>query len=202
MSKDDFERLRYVDNLSHRNKLARLLWEVVWLLFFRPTPRWTLHAWRRCLLRCFGAKVGRGSLVAPDCFVWAPWHLEIGDYSVLSSGVDCYCVNKIRIGSKVAVSQRSFLCTASHDTRSLKRPLITKPIDIGNHVWIAAEAMVLPGVTIAEGAVIGARSVVSSDMPAWMICVGNPCRAVKRRGLDAGEMPDVPSQTLPGSRTS
>lgn len=178
-----FGRFRYVDTIPRREKALRQIWVLVYALAFRPTPRGMMHGWRRFLLRLFGAKIGQGSLVAPSCFVWAPWNLEMGELSVLGDGVDCYTMARIRIGSKVAVSQRSFLCAGSHDVSSLRRPLTTEPIVIGDHVWIAAESMVLPGVAIGEGAVIGARSFVNRDMPAWTICAGHPCRPLRPRRL-------------------
>ncbi|MDQ0514679.1 putative colanic acid biosynthesis acetyltransferase [Kaistia geumhonensis] len=107
----------------------------------------------------------------------------MGEYSALGDNVDCYSMDRISIGSKVAVSQRAFLCTGSHDTRSLRRPLTTAPIRLGDHVWVAAEAMVMPGVEIGEGTVVGARSVVTTTLPAWMICAGQPCRVLKPREI-------------------
>ncbi|MDD8021601.1 MAG: acetyltransferase [Paracoccaceae bacterium] len=179
-----FQQFKYVDSISNKQKILRQIWSLVYLVAFRPTPRGLMHGWRRFLLRAFGAKIGAGSKISPSCFVWAPWNLEMGELSVLGDHVDCYTMNKIRIGSKVAVSQRSFLCTGTHDVTSLRRPLQTYPITISDHVWIAAEAMVMPGCSIGTGAVIGARSVVRSDMPAWKICVGDPCRPVRDRLLD------------------
>lgn len=179
----DFRSLRYRNDFTATAKLRRFAWEVVWLLAFRPTPRWALHGWRRQLLRWFGAEVGAGCRIAPSCRVWAPWNLVMGEFSALGDGVDCYSMGRITIGSKVAVSQRSFLCAGSHDVRSLSRPLTTHPIVIQDHVWIAAESFVHPNVVIREGAVIGARSVVLKDMPAWSICAGNPCRRIKARDL-------------------
>jgi putative colanic acid biosynthesis acetyltransferase WcaF len=182
-SMNDFRSLRYRSDFTRSAKLRRLAWEVVWWLAFRPTPRWALHGWRRALLRAFGAQVGEGCRIAPSCRVWAPWNLSMGAFSALGDGVDCYSMGRITIGSKVAVSQRSFLCAGSHDTASLARPLVTGPIVIEDHAWIAAECMVHPHVVIGEGAVIGARSVVLKDMPAWSICAGHPCRRIKDRVL-------------------
>lgn len=179
----EFANLRYVDTMPRSLKVKRGLWVLVWLLFFRPTPRGIFNGWRLFLLRLFGARIGRGSKVAASCFVWAPWNLEMGEFSVLGDGVDCYTMDKIRIGSKVAVSQRCFLCSGSHDITSLRRPLITRPITIGDHCWIAAESMVMPGVNIAEGSVIGARSLVTKDMPAWSVCAGHPCVVLRPRTL-------------------
>lgn len=177
----DFRSLRYRSDFSTAAKLRRFAWEVVWLLAFRPTPRWALHGWRRQLLRWFGAEIGGGCRIAPTCRVWAPWNLAMGEFSALGDGVDCYSMGRITLGSKVAVSQRTFLCAGSHDIRSLSRPLVTGPIVIEDHVWLAAECFVHPGVVIREGAVIGARSVVLKEMPAWSLCAGNPCRRIKDR---------------------
>lgn len=180
---NQFSKYKYVDTLPAANKLKRLVWEVVWLVAFRPTPRWALHGWRCGLLKAFGATIGPGCRIAPSCRIWAPWNLEMGSYSVLGEGVDCYTMDRIRIGSKVAVSQRSFLCTGSHAVDSLLRPLTTAPIMIHDHAWVAAECFVHPGTTIGEGAVVGARSVVTRDLPSWSICVGSPCAPVKSRVL-------------------
>lgn len=179
----EFSMLRYQNKFPLTHKLKRFLWELVWHLAFRPTPRWALHGWRRMLLRLFGAKIGNGSRIAPSCKVWAPWNLVIGELSALGDEVDCYAMDKITIGSKVAVSQRSFLCAGSHDINSLTRPLITGPIVIENHTWIAAECFIHPNVTIHEGAVVGARSVVVRDLPAWSVCAGNPCKKLKNRDV-------------------
>lgn len=179
----DFTQYRYVDTISRKNKLMRLVWGIVWLLLFRPSPRWALHGWRRFLLRQFGAKIGEGSRIAPTCRVWAPWNLEMGNLSVLADHVDCYTMDKIRIGSKVAVSQRTFLCSGSHRTDSLIRELITAPITIDDHAWIAAECFIHPGTHIGEGCVVGARSVVTKDLRAWTICAGIPCKTIKERKI-------------------
>ncbi len=107
----------------------------------------------------------------------------MGDYSVLAENVDCYNVDIIKIGSKVAISRRAFLCTASHDITSLLRPLTHAPIEIGDHAWVAAEAMVHPGVRIGEGSVISARAVLRDNTKPWAIWAGNPARQVGWRTL-------------------
>ncbi|WP_404308820.1 putative colanic acid biosynthesis acetyltransferase [Neorhodopirellula lusitana] len=108
----------------------------------------------------------------------------MGDFSVLGDEVDCYTMNDITIGSKVAVSQRAFLCTGSHDVSSLLRPLITAPISIENHAWVAAQAFVGPGVTIGEGAVVGACAGVFKDVAPWHIVGGNPAAFLKTRKIN------------------
>lgn len=175
---------RYVEHMSRRNRAARLLWGLTCALFFRPTPRWMLHGWRRGVLRVFGARIGEGCRIDPRARIWAPWNLQMGDYVAIAEGVDLYAVDRISIGSKVAISQRAFLCTASHDIASLRRPLTHAPIDIGDHAWIAAEVMLLPGVVVEEGAVIAARAVLRHKALAWTIWAGNPAREVGQRKIE------------------
>jgi putative colanic acid biosynthesis acetyltransferase WcaF len=168
--------------LSIGNRVVRSLWHVVWLLLFRPTPR-LFHPWRCLLLRLFGAKLGKAVHPYPSARIWAPWNLEMGDYACLSEDVDCYCVDKIRIGPNSTVSQYSFLCSASHDYTVEAMPLVIAPITIGERVWIAADVFVAPGVTIGDGAMVAARSSVFSDVPQWVIAKGNPAVAVKPRSF-------------------
>ena len=175
-------------HLSLANKLARTVWQVVWLLLYRPTPR-LFHPWRCLLLRLFGAKLGRSVHPYPSARIWAPWNLEMGGHACLSEGVDCYCVAPIRIGAHTTVSQYSFLCTASHDYTRADMPLVTAPITIGERVWITADVFVGPGVTIGDGAVVTARSSVFADIPPWVAARGNPAVPVKARVLQ-GEQPE------------
>lgn len=185
--KEDYSKWRYQSALTLKSKLARLVWVCVCLLLFRPTPVWACHKWRVFLLKSFGAKIGKGCKIAPSVRVWAPWNLTMGDFSCLADHVDCYTVDAIVIGSKVTVSQRSFLCTASHDIRSLTRPLIHSPICIDHHAWVCAEAFVGPGVTIGEGSVVAGRSVVMRDVDAWKVVGGNPAKVLKERVLEESE---------------
>ena len=173
----------YKNRHSLRSKVARAVWNVVWLLLFRPTPRGVLYGWRRFLLRFFGAKIGRGVNVLPSCRIWQPWNLSMGDFSCLSEGVECYSVAKITVGAQVVVSQGAFLCTASHDIASPLMELIYKPISINNQAWVAARAFIGPGVTIGEGAVVGACAVVTKDVEPWTVVAGNPARVIKKREI-------------------
>lgn len=167
---------------SVANRLARACWSVVWVALFRPSPK-PFHLWRRFLLRAFGARLGKGTHIHASCRVWAPWNLVMGDHSCLSHFVDCYCVAKISIGAHSTVSQYSFLCTASHDIERANLPLITAPINIGSGVWVTADVFVAPGVTIGDGAVVGARSSVYSDVAPWTVVAGNPAKFIKKRVL-------------------
>ncbi len=105
------------------------------------------------------------------------------DHSCIGAFVDCYCVDVIRIGRLATVSQYAFLCTASHDYRDIRLPLVTKPIVIGAHAWIAADVFVGPGVNVGEGAVVGARSSVFKDVEPWCVVAGNPISLIRKREI-------------------
>lgn len=68
------------------NKLKRLIWEIVWAVMFRPTPRWCLNGWRCFLLRAFGAKIAAGVRIQGGAEVWQPWKLTIGENSWIDAG--------------------------------------------------------------------------------------------------------------------
>lgn len=172
----------YSSGFTIANKLSRLVWNVVWLIFFRPTPV-IMFGWRRFLLRLFGAKLGRGAKIYPSVRIWAPWNLEMDEYSCISFGVDCYSVDKIKIGQHATVSQYTHLCTATHDPYDSHMKPVQKPIVIGDNAWICAGVYVGPGVVVGEGAIAGARAVVIKDVEPWTIVGGNPAKFIKKRVL-------------------
>lgn len=167
-------------HISVRNRMARILWRVVWSCLFRPSPRY-LFGWRRFLLRCFGAKLGNRTYIYPTVQVWGPWNLEMGDDSCLSHFVDCYSVDKIVIGNNATVSQNSVLCTASHDFNRKSMPLIVAPINIGSYAWITSYCFLAPGVSVAEGGVVGATSTVTRNVEPWDIVAGVPAQVIGKR---------------------
>ncbi len=165
---------------SVRSKILRLAWQIVWLFMFRPSP-WFWHSGRRGLLRLFGARVGRAVQVMPSVHIWAPWNLVLGDYATVSHGVDLYAVDRIEIGAHATISQRAFICTASHDVDHPNMPLTTAPVRIASGAWVCAEAYVHPGVSIGVDAVVGVRSVVLEDVPDGHIVGGHPARFLRQR---------------------
>ena len=126
---------------------------------------------------------GRGGTFHPSAKVWAPWNLKVGCCVAIDDYVNLYSVDKITIGSKVAISREAFICTASHDITKPNRPLVTAPITICDGVWIGARAIILPGVTIGEGAVVAAGAVVTKDVEPFTVVGGNPAKFIKKREL-------------------
>ena len=169
-------------SFSLRNRAARSLWGLADLLLFRFSPR-PLHAWRAFVLRCFGAQVGRGVHVYPGAKIWAPWNLVLADECAVASGAILYCQGTITVGHRAMISQGAHLVTGTHDYTKPGFPLLIRSITVSDQAWVAADVFIHPGVSVGEGAVIGARSVVTRSMPAWMICAGHPCVACKPRHL-------------------
>lgn len=167
-------------SFSLSNRLLRLVWSIIYFTFFRFSPV-PFHQWRIFLLRLFAARIGQHCCIYPDVRIWAPWNLEMADFSTLGSKVNCYNIALVRLGQRVVVSQGVRLCTGSHDYQSPNFQLVAQPIQINDDSWVCAEAFVLPNVTIDNGCIIGARSVVTKSQPAWTICAGNPCKPIKPR---------------------
>jgi putative colanic acid biosynthesis acetyltransferase WcaF len=172
---------QYKNALSRKHQLVRLVWSLVWVIFAWPLPKSVGSGWKRFLLRLFGAKVSKTAVVYSSAKVFYPANLVMKDYSCLASGVKCYNVATIIIGSNTTVSQDASLCTASHDIFDPHHALITAPIVLEDQVWVAAEAFVGMGVTIHEGAVVGARAVVVKDVDPWTVVAGNPAKFIKQR---------------------
>jgi putative colanic acid biosynthesis acetyltransferase WcaF len=133
------------------------------------------------VLRIFGARIGKSCAINASAKIWAPWNLKIGNYVAIGAYASCYNVDKIIMIDKVVVSQNASLCTASHDISSESNRLVHEPIVLESFSWVAAEAFVGMGVTIHQGAVVGARAAVFKDVDAWTVVGGNPAKFIKER---------------------
>lgn len=131
------------------------------------------------MLRCFGAKIGKGCHVYPRANIWAPWNLEMDDGAAVADDAEIYNPSPVTLGKFAVISQGSYLCGASHDYRQWAFPLTSQPITVGAHAWVAARAIVLMGLTLGEGCVVGAGSVVTANVEPWSVVAGNPCQVIK-----------------------
>ena len=172
--------MRHAASFGLGNKLFRVVWGFAWLLLARWTPP-PLHGWRRLVLRLFGARIGDGSRIYASVHVWNPRNLAVGHGVVIGPRVRCYNQGRITIGDDVVISQDASLCASTHDVQDPAFPLLLRPITIEWEAWIAAEAFVGPGVSVGEGAVLGARGVAMRALEPWTFHSGNPARALKPR---------------------
>jgi len=129
-------------------------------------------------LRRKGLRGTGTSYVSPEARFCPPSNVTIGANCLIDKAI-FYALDTISVGDRSIVGQNVLLCTGSHDFNAPDFRLVTKPIAIGRYVWIATGATILPGVSIGDGAVVGAMAVVARDVPAGAVVVGNPARVVK-----------------------
>lgn len=130
-------------------------------------------------------KCGRGVNIRPRVYIGTGAHISIGDYSMIGADSIMSSADEIIIGDDVLMGPQVLIYTANHGTATglpmRLQPSTTAPVRIGNDVWIGARAIILPGVTIGDGAVIAAAAVVVNDVPPLTIVAGVPAREVRKR---------------------
>jgi putative colanic acid biosynthesis acetyltransferase WcaF len=171
-------------SFSLGNRLARVAWGLAWLLLARWTPP-PLHAWRRLVLRAFGARIAPSARVHASVSVWLPANLTLGANTLIGPGARIYNQGHIAIGPRTVISQGAYLCASSHDVSDPAFQLVLRPIAIGEQCWVAADAFVGPGVTMEDRSVLAARGALFEDAAADTIYRGNPAAPVKQRRLRA-----------------
>ncbi len=107
-------------------------------------------------------------------------NLSIGAHSFLGR-VELALHDQIKIGNNVCINDGVKLLSGSHNINDPRWKLLKKPIFIDDFVWIATNAIILPGVSIGKGAVIGAGAVVCKDVAPFSIMVGNPAKALSKK---------------------
>lgn len=170
----------YTEVKPHRMK--RIVWYFVNATIFRLFATSFFRRFRNMLLRIFGAQIDKDALVYSSCKIYAPWNLKIGR-ACIGPNTELYNKAFIIIGNDCVVSQRACLCTASHDISSFMLPLKTASVFLGDNVWVAADAFIGMGVTIGEGAVVGARAAVFKNVEPWTVVGGNPAKTIKKRQI-------------------
>lgn len=180
MKQQDLAKFKLPANFRGRGALTVQMWWLVQATLFACSPQFA-YKWRAQLLRWFGADIGKDVVIRPSVKITYPWKLTIGDYAWVGDNAELYTLGPITIGNNAVVSQRSYLCTGSHDYTAEAFDIFALPIVIEDEAWVATDVFIAPGVTIGKGAVIGARSSVYKDMPEGMVCKGSPAKPIKER---------------------
>lgn len=156
---------------SEFNRGASRLKEAIWLATNGAILSSWLpgSSWRRWLLCCFGAKIGKGVVLKPGIRVKFPWRLTIGDHVWCGEDVWIDNLGQVDIGSHSCVSQGAYLCTGSHDWSDPRFGLIVRPVTIGIGCWVAAKAMLAPGTIMEDGAVLGMAALGRGRLQGGMI---------------------------------
>lgn len=165
-----------------------------WLqsLFYRVID-WLPPVLRTFLLRRVLGGLGKDSVIDYGCYLRYPWLISIGSKTYINRNCSFYPSYHERapivIGSQVTIAYNVSFIGGSHDYLRLDLPDVGAPITVHDHVWIGCNVVVLPGVTIGEGAVIGAGSVVIADVAPFQVVAGVPARHIKDRNVNAEQSP-------------
>jgi len=162
------------------SSLKRVLWYFVNVLFFM-NPLNPISSVKVKLLRCFGAKVGKGVVIKPSVNIKYPWNLSIGDYTWIGENVWIDNLVQVTIGSDVCVSQGAMLLCGNHNYKKSTFDLMVGKIVLEDGCWVGAQSVVCPGVTLHSHAVLGVASVANKNLDAYTIYQGNPAHMVRKR---------------------
>jgi putative colanic acid biosynthesis acetyltransferase WcaF len=152
-----------------------LVWEYAWMLLCQWTPK-PFNRWRLLVLRCFGAHIYGRPFVHQRARIQVPWHLELHDGACVGDRANLYSLDQIVVKERAVIAQEAYLCTGTHDLSDASLPLQTAPIIVEASSFVGARAFILPGVTIGAGAIVGAASLVTRDVPLGARVGGNPAK--------------------------
>jgi len=133
------------------------------------------------VLKTFGANLSVMPFIHSTARIQIPWNLTMEHRACLGEHTNAYSLGKIKIMEGATIAQEAYLCTGTHDFKDPNLQLITKPITIGKNSFIGARAMILPGVSIGDQAIVGAMSLVSKNVPDHQIVAGNPAKKIGER---------------------
>jgi putative colanic acid biosynthesis acetyltransferase WcaF len=163
----------------HR-RLMLLLWEYVWALTCRWTPK-PLNPWRLLVLRLFGAEIHGTPFVHQRARIQQPWNLTLHHRACLGDRANAYSLSRITLHEGATIAQEAYLCTGTHDFTQPHIPLQTAPIVVEADAFVGARAFILPGIILGKRCVVGAMAVVTRDVAAGAIVIGNPAQVRKDR---------------------
>ncbi|MEN8124595.1 MAG: putative colanic acid biosynthesis acetyltransferase [Bacteroidota bacterium] len=166
-----------------RSAIIVQIWWLVQSTLFKLSPQF-MYGWRRFLLRIFGAEIGKNVIIRPTVKITYPWKVKIGNHCWIGDDVSLYSLGEIEIGKNTVISQKSYLCTGSHDYKKREFPIYAEKIIIAEECWLATDVYVGPGVEIGKGAVIGARSSVFKNLDGGNVYVGSPVKYIKKREIE------------------
>lgn len=160
--------------------LKQFLWYFTNVVFF-INPLNPFSKLKVGLLKLFGAKIGEGVLIKPGVNIKYPWKLTVGNHCWIGENVWIDNLAEVRIGAHVCLSQGAMLLTGNHNFTKPTFDLVVRPITLEDGAWVGARAVVCPGVTLSEHAVLAVASVATKNMEAFGVYQGNPAAWVKKR---------------------
>jgi len=132
-------------------------------------------------------RVGKYVFFDYNVYIKFPWLVEMGDHISINRGAQFYPgfqgKNRVLLGNDVYIAPNVAFFAAGHDVVDLSKH-VGGDIVIGDHVWLGAGTVVLPGVHIGANSIIGAGSIVTKNVPPNSVAVGNPARVIKTRKME------------------
>ncbi len=160
------------------NTFKRTAWHFINCFFFR-SGYFPFYGFKTSLLKLFGAKIGVGVLIKPSVNIKYPWLLTVGDHVWIGENVWIDNLANVSIGNNVCLSQGALLLTGNHNYKKSSFDLMLGTITLEDGVWVAAGAIVCPGVTCKSHSILSVGSVATNNLEPYSIYLGNP--AVKSR---------------------
>ena len=140
---------------------------------------------RAKIMRELFRRVGKNVFIEPDFICELGNNISIGDDVFINFGCIIFDMGEVTIGDHVMFGPRVGLYTTNHAFDPEERVAnltVSRPIRIGNRVWVAADVKIVQGVTVGDDSIIGTGSVVTRDIPAGVVAAGNPCRVLRTIG--------------------
>lgn len=187
----DLSLFRLPADFRGRSALVCQAWWIIQDTLFRWSPQF-MYGFRNALLRLFGAQIGTAVMIRPTVRIQFPWKVIIGDYTWIGDHAELYSLGPISIGAHAVISQMCYLCTATHDPSEVDFPIYATSMTVGDEVWLCAGVFIMPGANIGRGAVVGARSLVTKDIPAMALAKGNPAVVTGERKTNFGSSVNRP----------
>ena len=146
------------------------------------------HPARILVFRLLFGKIGKAVMIDYGTYFRYPSKIQIGNHVAINRGCELYAAylakdGTITIGSNVALGPHVKVFAGGHDYTTIDLAVTGGPVVIHDYVWIGGNSTILPGVRVGEGAVIGAGSVVTGDIPPYTVAAGNPARVIKVREM-------------------
>jgi len=163
---------------------VELLWIVISTLFVKSILPGSLH--RKVLLRLFGAKIGPGVIIKPCVNIKFPWRLTVGAHAWIGENAWIDNLDEVFIGANACISQSAYLCTGNHDWSAQNFDLLTGAITVEDGGWVAARAVIGPGVTVGRNAIVSIGAVATEDVPSGRILAASSVLLDKPRILRPG----------------
>jgi len=143
---------------------------------------------RSLVFKVLFKKIGKKTFIDYKTYFRYPSRIRIGSNVSINRGSKFFAIEQAKnieiiIEDNVVIGPDISVFSGGHDHNYLDLPVIGKTVKVGKYSWIGGKSIILPGVTIGEGAIIGAGSVVTKDIPPYTIAVGVPAKIIKKRSL-------------------